>query len=440
MVDSIQKAKLRYKQQLSAAVAARLETAAAVGSQPHFGTILENHSAANHLAGEREPATVHSAANHLAGEQPTNEPENSQPNGETVRALAYRIRACNQNQNLFAAADLHNAETGELYAGRGSLWCCGSRFCSNCVGRLARRSAKIAEFVFANQPAKPFHDWRFVVFTMPDNQLAGLPLTAQRAVLYHAWRWLSTKSEFWKKKVAGSIKSEEFTISAERANVFHFHSNALVFGYFLDEKLLKIEWTRALKISFARFGIAWHCPTKNGLADVQITRVSKSNFKQTVSELCKYITKPQDWQKIPAAALADVAGNPRFFRAFELQGVCRTVARAIRPNQPETAPQSQPAAANRQPDFQPNADQNAYVHTKQIIVPNFLLPPERNWKPPPRPRRKSWFLRISAGEITANDYKTELSADIENAIYFRKAQLRAKFPFAEFETLSGETF
>ncbi len=389
MADSIQKAKLRYKQTLSAAVAARLETAADV---------------------------------------------------ETVRALAYRIKACNQNQNLFAAADLHNAETGELFTGRGSLWCCGSRLCSNCVGKLSRRSAKIAEFVFANQPAKPFHDWRFVVFTMPDNALAGLPLSKHHEVFYAAWRWLSTKSEFWEKKVSGAIKTEEFTISAERANIYHFHGNALVFGNFLDEKLLKIEWTRALKISFARFGLPWHCPTKNGLADVQISRVSKSNFKQTVSELCKYITKPQDWQKIPIEHLADVAGNPRFFRAFELSGVCRTVAKALRPNQPENAPRSQPTAESETADFHTNANEYAYVHTKQIIVPNFLLPPERNWKPPPKPRRKSWFLRISSGELTANQYKIELSADIENAISFRKAQLRAKFPFAEFETLNGETF
>jgi hypothetical protein len=389
MVDSIQKAKLRYKQTLSAAVSERLQTVAAA---------------------------------------------------ETVRALAYRIKACNQNQNLFAAADLHNAETGELFTGRGSLWACGSRFCSNCVGRLSRRAAKITEFVFTNQPAKPFHDWRFVVFTMPDAALAGLPLSEHHEIFYAAWRWLSTKSEFWKKKVSGAIKTEEFTLNAERANIYHFHGNALVFGYFLDEKLLKIEWTRALKISFARFGLPWHCPTKNGLADVQISRVSKSNFKQTAAELCKYIVKPQSWQKIPAEHLADVAGNPRFFRAFELSGSCRTVARALRPNQPENAPKSQPIAAGEQPEICSNANNLAYVHTKQIIVPNFSSPPERIWKPPPKPRRKSWFLRISAGEITLENYKTELSADIENAVSFRKAQLRAKYPFAEFETLSGECF
>lgn len=389
MADSIQKAKLRYKQTLSAGIAER----------------LENHAET-----------------------------------ETARALAYRIKACNQNQNLFAAADLHDAGTGELFSGRGSLWACGSRFCSNCVGRLARRSAKISEFVFQNMPPKPFHDWRFVVFTMPDAALAGLPLSAHHEIFYSAWRWLSTKSEFWKKKVAGAIKTEEFTLNAERANIYHFHGNALVFGNFLDEKLLKIEWTRALKISFARFGIDWHCPTKNGLVDVQISRVSKSNLKQTVSELCKYITKPQDWNKIPAEHLADVAGNPRFFRAFELSGVCRTVAKALRPTDREKPAQSEPTAENRQANFQSNADQNAYVHTKQIIVPNFLLPPERNWKPPPKPRRQSWFLRIAAGELTANQYKIELSADVENAISFRKAQLRAKFPFAEFETLNGETF
>jgi hypothetical protein len=389
MADSIQKAKLRYKQTLSAAVAARLETAA---------------------------------------------------DAETARALAYRIKACNQNQNLFAAADLHNAETGELFTGRGSLWCCGSRLCSNCVGKLSRRSAKIAEFVFANQPAKQFHDWRFIVFTMPDNSLAGLPLSVHHEVFYHAWRHLSTKSEFWKKKVSGAIKTEEFTISAERQNVYHFHGNALAFGYFLDERKLKEEWTKSLKISFARFGLHWHCPTKNGLADVRISRVSKSNVKNTIAELCKYVTKPQDWQNIPAEHLADVAANPRFFRAFELSGSCRTIARAVRPNQPENAPKSPPSVENRQSDYHSNANERAYFNTKQIIVPVSAFLSERNWKPPPKPRRKSWFLRIAAGEISFENYKIELSETIENAIYFRKAQLRAKFPFAEFETLSGESF
>ena len=386
-IGSIQK-KLRYKQQLSAAVAERLEIVA---------------------------------------------------EADVVRALSYRITACNQNKNLFVADDLHNSE-GELYAGRGSLWCCGSRFCSNCVSRLSRRSGKIAEFVFQNMPPKPFHDWRFIVFTLPNAALAGLPLTSQRAVLYHAWRHLLSKSEFWKKKVSGAIKSEEFTISADRQNVYHIHANALVYGYFLDERKLKEEWTKSLKISFARFGIGWNCPTKSGLANLYITRVSKSNVKKAVSELTKYVTKSGDWQKIPAEHLAEVAAAPRFFRAFELTGSCRTVARAMRSNQPENAPKSQLTAAGEQPEFCSNANNHTYFNTNAINLPAFGLPPERIWKPPPKLRRRSWFLRISAGEITLERYKTELSADIERAVEFRKAQLRAKFPFAEFETLNGETF
>jgi hypothetical protein len=369
--------------------------------------------------------------------------------GDVVQALAYRIKACNQNRNLWTATDLHNVETGDCYDGRGSLWACSSRFCSHCVGKLSRRAAKIADYIYQNERKIIFCEWRFIVFTMPDAALAGLPLATHHDVFYDAWRHLYTKSEFWKRKVRGAIKTEEFTLKSARQNPYHFHGNVLAYGYFLDHLKLKEEWTKALKISFARHGLKWHCPTKSGLADVQIKLVVRRRIRDdereisrenAVSELCKYVTKPQDWQSIPAEHLAEVASTPRFFRAFEPVGCCRETAKAIRPKKSENALREPENAECEHAENDAQLNKDAYVHTKQITVPKIFQKSSNFLRPPPKRRKKSWFLRLKNKEITLHDYKLELADEIAKATEFRKGQLRSKFPFATFETLSGECF
>jgi hypothetical protein len=370
--------------------------------------------------------------------------------GEIVQALAYRIRACNRNENLFTADGLQDVATGNRYHARGSLWSCSSRFCSHCVGKLSRRAAKIADYVYQNERKIIFCEWRFIVLTMPDNALAGLPLAAHHEIFYHAWRHLYTKSKFWKKKVRGAIKTEEFTLKPDRENPYHFHGNVLAYGYFPDHEILKKEWTKALKISFARHGLEWHCPTKNDLPNVQIKLVVRRRVRDdkkeisregAIFELCKYVTKPQDWQNIPAEHLEEVARTPRFFRAFELVGSCKETAKAIRPNKRENALREAENAECENAEILTNLNKDTYLDKKLITVPKNLFDSEICNNSPPKLRKKSWFSRIKNKEITLEQYKAELDGEISNVQKFRKLQLRLKFGFVPtFFTLDGECF
>jgi hypothetical protein len=363
---------------------------------------------------------------------------------EVLQALALRIESCNMEKNLWVAEDLHRAD-GECFNGRGNLSRCGSRFCSQCVSSLARRNAKIADYVF--EKLNPAYR-RFIVLTMPDDSLSHLSWLAQREVFYHAWDWLNTKSEWWKKYVRGVVRCDEFTAKSGRKNRYHYHSNLLADCVFLPAQRLKQEWAKALKISYNHFGIEWYCPTKNGLPDVSIKRIvskvrddkKEVSRKKVISELCKYATKPQDWEDVAIEDIAEIAGLERFPRMFDLTGSCKVIARGMRPKTQQNVVNQAENAGNEQANYHLNLNQSTYVHTNLITVPKIYYESSYFCRPPPKTRKKSWFRRLQDGEITLAQYEIELAFTVERTIRFRKIQLCLKYPFATFQTLDGQVF
>ncbi len=365
------------------------------------------------------------------------------------RALAARLRLCNNSKNLFLAKDLHNADF-ELFDGEGSLWCCNSRLCSFCVAKLAKRSRKIANYIIENQPKKHSHKWRFVVLTMPDDALIGLSLYKQRQVFNDAWRWLSTKSEWFKKTIDGCIKTEEFTVDVSRLNIFHYHINLLTYSAFPSESRFKTEWTEALKHSFKKHNVAWHCPTSNGLANVYMKLVvdyriennhsTKISEQAAVFELCKYVTKAQSWEQMPIQQLAEVAENPRFWRMFEVLGSCRQTAKPIRPNAAKKAVKTALNVIISNAIINSNLNGYTYFNNKCITVLNFFLKIANQSNAPPKTKKLSWIFRIQNGITTLTDYTNELENDFVKARKFRVEQLRKKYIYATFKTFDGYAF
>jgi hypothetical protein len=364
-----------------------------------------------------------------------------------IQAIIYRLEKCNLNENLWVAEDLHTAD-GECFNGRGNYYSCGSRFCSQCVSIPSRRNAKIADYILDKLRHR---NLRFIVLTMPDDALSHLSLLQQREVLYHAWRWLTTKSKWWKHNVDGVIRCDEFTAKLKRKNLYHLHSNLLaVFKTSLIPSHLKVkqEWAKGLKVAFNHFGYEWHCPTENGLPNVYIKRIvanvkdgeKEISREKVIAELCKYATKPQDWDDVRIEDIEEIAKLEHFPRMFEVLGICKTVAKEIRPKPRQIPINSPESTINEKGNFNSNLDTKTYVHTNFITVPKIDVSSNHFGRPPPKPKQKSWFRRLRDNEITINQYKIELSFSVKRTIRFRKIQLRKKYPFATFQTLDGQSF
>jgi hypothetical protein len=361
-----------------------------------------------------------------------------------IEAIIYRLEKCNQNENLWVAEDLHTAE-GECFNGRESLFSCGSRFCSQCVSRPARRNAKKTQYVLNRLNHK---DLRFVVLTMPDDSLSHLSLFQQHQVFYYALTYLRKKSKWWKKYVRGVIRCDEFTVKLGRKNLYHYHSNLLLHSRFLPHLILKKEWAEALKAAFKHFGIEWDCPTKNGLPNVYIKRIvanvkdgeKEISREKVVSELCKYATKPADWDDVRIEDIEEFAQLEKFPDMFGSWGTCRIVAAEMNPKPRQNAVNSPESTTNEKDNFNLNLNTDNYIYTNSISVPKIYPESGHFGRPPPKLKQKSWFRRLRDNEITINQYKIEFDFTVERTKRFRKIQLRQRYPFATFQTLDGQSF
>lgn len=356
-----------------------------------------------------------------------------------VQALAERIKSCNCDENLYVGGGR-----------RGSLWSCQSHFCSNCLSRKTARTRPLARHVFSrlNKARR-----RFCVLTLPDDLISDCSLDKQIAIAQYAWRELYRHSEWYQKTIKGTIKTLEYTTDESRANPYHVHINLLTDSPFIAHLPFKEDWTKAVKIAVEHFGKKWETPkTANGFLNVYLKRIvahpvtkqnehKEINQADVVFEVVKYVTKNDSWQKLPAAQLAEVCENDRFFRFFEVTGTCRKVAREIRPEwQPERVIDLKTGATG-EPDLNSELNQRTYFNNQSVIVRKKPRKSDCLWKPPPKPRKKSWFSRLKSKEISLDQYKGELVREISNTIEFRKAQLRSKYGQSiDFFTLDGECF
>lgn len=358
----------------------------------------------------------------------------SKSDNELLMFQAARIEKCCANSNLFVAEDLHTAE-GELYDGKGSLWQCNSRLCPNCTEKLSRRSRKQIRFVMENQKLLVGENWYFVTFTMPNLNLKSLPLPMIAEIMQTAWKRLSTletragRDQTWfQKNVRGGFKNAEFTFTENDVFNYHLHSLIVARTRIQNNGFIEIRkrWTQALRFAFKKFDIELQINSKDGLAVVNVQKVSWTNREKVISELAKYVTKNDSWSKIPIEQLETIVSVPRFWRMFESFGVCRQTAREMREKTLKTSANVENESLNQSA----NVNEGAYLDTKNLI--NSEL--SNNQKV----RRVSW--RIRAKEVPLWKYKIELSAEIEAVQNFRRKQLQQKFSFATFQTLDGKVF
>jgi hypothetical protein len=233
--------------------------------------------------------------------------------------LCNRIWTCSEPENHFLGDDLHNRQTGELYAGNGNLWGCGSKLCPSCVAKASNRSRKELTLSLKNQKLFSGESYQFITLTMPN---PGLLLLQTRSIMDRAWS-LFRKRDYFIQQIRGGSKSEEFTITD---NGYHYHFHLLCVTRFLSFDKFRHEWTECLRIAFNELNLPCKFNTADGLAMVKIKRLNSSvnGLKGAVQEVCKYVTKSDSWEKISEKDLLDIAAIERFPRMFELFRFFRT--------------------------------------------------------------------------------------------------------------------
>jgi plasmid rolling circle replication initiator protein Rep len=351
-----------------------------------------------------------------------------------MMAQAERIKRCCSDDNLFVGEDFHTSE-GELFNGKGSLWACNSRLCPNCVGKLSKRNRKIIRYVFENQKLNVGENWYFVTFTMPNLNLENIALPLIAEIKQAAWKRFSAletrankKLTWFQKTVRGGFKNAEFTYTANDSYHYHLHTLLVAKSSIQRDNFIKIrqQWTKSLAFAFSKFGVPLEVKTADGLAVVNVQKVSWTNRENTINELCKYVTKSDSWSKIPLEQLENIVAVPRFWRMFESFGCCRETARKMNEKTVQASANADYESVNQSA----NVNEGAYLDKKEVI--------NRQTFERVKQKRVAWRIRVKM--IPFWQYRMELADEIDEVQRFRREQLRRKFEFARFQTLDGEVF
>jgi hypothetical protein len=355
--------------------------------------------------------------------------------------LAARISECSSKYNHFLADDLNTAD-GECFNGFGNLYGCGSKLCHSCVDKAAKLNRKKAREAieqtrllrreYLPHGAKDYvieqERHRFVTLTMPK---VSLSCTETIKLLAHAWD-LFRKLDFTKNYFGGYVKSIEFTVRSDDS--YHAHIHLLAICFYLPEKQLKRLWRRCLQTAFAASGLDWKCETKDNSPVVNIKLVD--SIENALNEVCKYVTKSESWEKIPAAHLLEVASVKRWGRMFELAGRLKSSAKLIKERKEVV---KQMRAESREGA----ADLN-YLDTKYLTDGEDSAEISESYsdsqqkleaKPKLKIKRESWREIIRAKGVET--YKKILKRQVEAMRRVRQIQLIEKFPLATFRDLAG---
>lgn len=308
--------------------------------------------------------------------------------------LSERIKLCNDSANIWTAKDLHNRETGELYNGAGRFWCCGSKLCPYCVKRAAKKNRQNLRAALSVQRLLVGENYRFITLTMPRQKM---PLLICRAIMNHAFS-LFRKRKWFKDTFKGGAKSEEFTVNASGFN-YHFHFLARC-KYVAFAKL-RAEWTECLHLSFAKFDLSVSFATSDRMAIVNCKRIT--SLDDATNEVCKYITKSDSWRKLKRADLLEIARIRRFPRMFELLGSFKLL-------------KSSDTAADLGEDA-------------ETILDTTSLSDGIN----DAEEKLDWRKKLR--RANASEYLAKLRDEITESYFFRRDQLKFKYPYASFRRI-----
>jgi hypothetical protein len=359
---------------------------------------------------------------------------------EVSEGYAERMRACANRRNFYYGEDFLDSSTGELFAGFGNLFGCGLKLCQSCTARAAARNRSIARQAVQNTKLlKREHfcydrgEWvveqerlRFVTLTMPE---IFVSLRDTIAVQRRAWD-LFRKLKFTKDYFAGFIKSGEFTV--RKNDTYHAHIHLLAISFFVPEKIIKRFWTDCVEKAFNEACIEFSAVQAN----VNIKLVTKP--ENAIKEVCKYITKSDSWEKIPAAHLLEIVRIKRWDRMFEVTGRFRQTIKLLNAEKERSSSvfgsdEALSEAGDAESHYL-NTDGITDGETSETLGCSEEIPakPDEILK---KPRRESWRDVIEREGL--EKYLEIFYRQVDYAQKIRKLRLILKFPEAHFSDLSG---
>ncbi len=359
-------------------------------------------------------------------------------------AYAERLQACSDRNNFYICDDFVDYSTGETFFGFGNLLGCGLKLCPNCTARAAARNRKISLRVLDNtelQKREHFcfitggyiveqEQHRFVTLTMP-KIFKSLKVTSK--IKKRAWD-LFRKLKFTKTYFPGIIKTAEFTVRADRT--YHYHLHLLVISYFVPEALIKEAWTSCVRTAFDEFGIEFEATQAN----VNLKLIH--DLHGAVKEVCKYITKSDSWEKIPAEHLLEITEIRRWDRMFEISGRFRQTLAKLKVQDAVAADALSSFLDNKSTFTDSVARELDYFNTDGITdgEPSkaFEIAEDLAETSSVKPKRTSW--RDLVGEVGLDNYLEIFYRQVEYARSIRKLRLIIKYPDANFTDLNGRAW
>ncbi len=374
---------------------------------------------------------------------------------DELMALSKRMTKCADRANHFLAADLHNQQTGEMFHAFGHLYPCSSKLCHSCVATYGKRNKKTAaaainEVKLIRRTYKDYETGkireqqellRFITLTMPPVKAGCID---SLKIILDAWERFR-KTDFFKNYVSGFARDAEFT--TRKDGTYHTHIHLIAASVFIPEHLIKKFWTKCVEAAFHKAGLEFEPETASGYCVVNLKLVN--NVESATKELCKYITKSDSWSEVPKEHLLEIASVARWPKMFSLGGTF--AAAALRLERQRAAARA--AARTFSDDARlgsahdtSSAERESYVHTKslsdgfsEVETSEETLEEEETTKAQPKRLKKpNW--RTLVRRVGLEKYEKILDEQVEAHQFYRKIQLRQKYPLATFTDLTGRTW
>ncbi len=321
-------------------------------------------------------------------------------------------------RNIYHATDLINYETGELFDGYGVLInAVNSRFSKAYLTASARRARKRIRATLAKTKLLVGERYRFLTLTMPflEADAASVLKIKDRALT------LLKKRKLWTSNIRAAFISEEMTIGESSTfyfTHFHAHAHALIVSKFINQWQIADAWTDCIEKACAEVGVEFlmrNMVSNRVSVDIKdVATYAKKKGKSlddAVEELCKYVVKGSDYEKVPVAQIVELDEllfNRQMIKSYGDFN-----------NQKGT-------------EKKETASQDTSVHTKDITDGTVRFKLKRKRRPS---LVESGERLILAGR--RDEWLEMVGATMENRRQFRVEQLAWKYPHASFHTLDG---
>jgi hypothetical protein len=228
-------------------------------------------------------------------------------------ARADLLRETYRPKNIYHATDLINYQTGELFDGYGVLInSVNSRLSAAYVKTSSARARKKVRATLAETKLFVGERYRFLTLTMPflEANVATVLKVKDRALT------LLKKRKLWTSNIRAGFISEEMTIGESSTfyfTHFHVHAHALIVSKYVYQWQLADVWTDCIERACAEFGVEFlmrNLVSNRVAVDIKdVATYAKKKGKSlddAVDELCKYVVKGSDYEKVPVAEIVEI--------------------------------------------------------------------------------------------------------------------------------------